>query len=164
MITKDELRKIVILGRLSDPMLEKVLPLVQRARYDKGVAIFRGGDTAEDFYLLKSGKVLLEQRLSDKMTVSIDSIKPGYSFGWSSLLGGSLEPYATFTSDAVCVDASEVFTIKGEEFQDLMESDHEMGYVLTSRLNQVIKQRLVHRTEQFIRLIRKHPDIHNLLV
>jgi CRP-like cAMP-binding protein len=95
---------------------------------------------------------------------SIDAIKPGYSFGWSSLLAGGLEPYSTYTSDAVCVDASEVFALNGEDLQDVMDNDAEMGYILSTRLNQVIKQRLVHRTEQFIRLIKKHPDIHNLLI
>jgi len=163
MITRDELRKMVIMNSLSDEMLEKILPIVERKRYDQGEAVFRGGDTAEHFFLLKSGKILLEQRLSDKMTVSIDAVKPGYSFGWSSMLAGGLEPYSAYTSDAICVEPSEVFSINGEELQDLMEADHHMGYRLTQRLNRVIKQRLVHRTEQFIRLIKKHPDIHNLI-
>ena len=163
MITKEELRKMVILSSLSDDMLDKLLPIVERKRYDEGEAIFRGGDTAEHFFLLKSGKVLLEQRLGNRMTVSIDSVKPGYSFGWSSMISGGLEPYSEYTSDAICVEPSEVFVISGEEFQDLMENDYHMGYLLTRRLNRVIKQRLAHRTEQFIRLIKKHPDIHDLI-
>lgn len=148
---------------LSDEMLEKILPIVERKRFDEGQAVFRGGDTAEFFYLLKSGKILLEQRLGDRMTVSIDSIKPGYSFGWSSLLTGELEPYSEYTSDAICVEPSEVFAINGEGLQRLMEEDYRMGFMLTRRLNRVIKQRLVHRTEQFVRLIKKHPDINNLI-
>ena len=163
MINKEELRKMVILGQLSDAMLEKLFPLVERKHYEEREYIFREGDTAESFFLLKRGKILLEQRLSDKMTVSIDSIKPGYSFGWSAMLGGGLEPYSRYTSDAICAESCEVFLISGEEFQDLLENDHTMGYLLTRRLNRVIKQRLVHRTEQFIRLIKKHPDIHTLI-
>jgi hypothetical protein len=31
------------------------------------------------------------------------------------------------------------------------------------RLNRVIKQRLVHRTEQFLRIIRQHPDMGRLM-
>lgn len=163
MINKEELRKMVILGQLSDAMLEKLLPLVERKHYEEREYIFREGDTAERFYMLKRGKILLEQRLSDKMTVSIDSIKPGYSFGWSAMLGGGLEPYSRYTSDAICAEPCEIFFVMGEEFQELLENDHNMGYLLTRRLNRVIKQRLVHRTDQFIRLIKKHPDIHNLI-
>lgn len=163
MINKEELRKMVILGQLSDAMLEKLLPLVQRKHYEEREYIFREGDTAERFYMLKRGKILLEQRLSDKMTVSIDSIKPGYSFGWSAMLGGGLEPYSRYTSDAISAEPCEIFFVAGEEFQELLENDHTMGYLLTRRLNRVIKQRLVHRTDQFIRLIKKHPDIHNLI-
>lgn len=163
MIAKEELRRMVMMNILSDDMLEKVLPITERKHFDEGEAVFRGTDAAEYFYLLKSGKILLEQRLSDRMTVSIDSIKPGYSFGWSSLLSSELEPYSVYTSDAICVEPSEVFAINGEDLQRLMEEDHHMGYLLTRRLIRVIKQRLVHRTEQFIRLIKKHPDIHNLI-
>ncbi len=163
MITKEELRKMVILNILSDGMIMKIMPLVERKRFNDGEKVFRGTDMAEHFYLLNSGKILLEQRLSDKMTVSIDSIKPGYSFGWSSLLSSDLEPYSQYTSDAICVEPSEVFAISGEDLQRMMEEDYHMGFLLTRRLNRVIKQRLVHRTEQFIRLIKKHPDIHNLI-
>jgi len=163
MITKEELRKMVILNILSDDMIMKIMPLVERKRFNEGEKVFRGTDMAEHFYLLNSGKILLEQRLSDKMTVSIDSIKPGYSFGWSSLLSSELEPYSRYTSDAICVEPSEVFAISGEDLQRMMEDDYHMGFLLTRRLNRVIKQRLVHRTEQFIRLIKKHPDIHNLI-
>ncbi len=163
MITTEELRKIVILGRLNEPMLEKVAPLIERRHFEEGEAIFREGDTAEHFFMLRSGKVLLEARLTDKMTVSIDSIKPGYSFGWSAMLSQELGPYSTYTSDAICAETCEVFAANGDQFQDMLEADHDMGYILTKRLNVVVKQRLVHRTEQFIRLIKRHPDIHNLI-
>jgi CRP/FNR family transcriptional regulator, cyclic AMP receptor protein len=163
MISKDELRKMVILGQLSDAMLEKLLPLAERKHYEEREYIFREGDAAERFFLLKRGKILLEQRLSDKMTVSIDAIKPGYSFGWSALLQGGLEPYSRYTSDAISAEACEIFIIGGEDIRDLLESDHAMGYLLSIRLNRVIKQRLVHRTEQFLRIIKKHPDIDELI-
>ena len=77
MITKDELRKIVILGYLTDSMMEKLIPLVERIHLNEQDYLFRQGDLAEKFFMLNRGKVLLEQRISDKMTVSIESIRPG---------------------------------------------------------------------------------------
>ncbi len=163
MISKDELRRMVIIREFTDTMLEKMIPLVERLQFDERQPVFRQGDSAERFYLLIKGKVLLEQRLSDKMTVSMDAIKPGYSFGWSSIVRGTLNPYSRYTSDAICVEPSEVFAIKGEDFHIILEEDHSMGYIINRNLNRVIKQRLVYRTEQFVRIIKKHPDMESLI-
>lgn len=163
MITVQDLRRVVVLGNLSDKMLETLLTLVQLRHFMEGEVVFREKEPAEHFFFLKTGKVLIEQRLSEKITVSIDSIKPGYSFGWSAVLGGDIEPYSRYTSDAICVEPSAVFSVNGDELRDLMDNDHTIGYLFTKRLNRVIKQRLVHRTEQFLRIIQQHPDIYDLM-
>ena len=164
MITKDELRKIVILGYLTDSMMEKLIPLVERIHLNEQDYLFRQGDLAEKFFMLNRGKVLLEQRISDKMTVSIESIRPGYSIGWSSMMTGGLQPYSRYTSDAICKEPCELFAISGEDLNNLLDSDHDMGYMISRRLIRVISRRLRHRTEQFIRIIKQHPDIENLVI
>jgi len=163
MISKDELHRMVILREFTDEMLERIIPLAERLIFDEREAVFRQGDSADLFYLLLKGKVLLEQRLSDKMTVSMDAIKPGYSFGWSSIVRGVLDPYSRYTSDAICVEPSEVIAVKAEELHDMLEADHTMGFVINRNLNRVIKQRLVYRTEQFVRIIKRHPDMESLI-
>ncbi len=164
MITKDELRKIVILGYLTDSMMEKLIPLVERIHLNEQDYLFRQGDLAEKFFMLNRGKVLLEQRISDKMTVSIESIRPGYSIGWSSMMTGGLQPYSRYTSDAICTEPCELFAIGGEDLNNLLDSDHDMGYMISRRLIRVISRRLRHRTEQFVRIIKQHPDIDNLII
>lgn len=164
MITKEELRRIVILGYLTDSMLEKLIPLVERVHLNEQDYLFRQGDLAENFFMLNRGKVLLEQRISDKMTVSIESIRPGYSIGWSGMMSGGLEPYSRYTSDAICTEPSELFAISGEELNNVLDEDHDMGYMLCRRLIRVISRRLRHRTEQFVRIIKQHPDIENLVI
>ena len=164
MITKDELRRIVILGYLNDSMLEKLIPIVERAHVDERQYVFRQGDSAEKFYMLSRGKVLLEQRISQKMTVSIESVRPGYSFGWSGMMTGGIEPYSRYTSDAISTEASELFVLKGEDLNNLLDQDHHMGYLIGQRLTRVIAGRLRHRTEQFVRIIKQHPDIDNLII
>jgi len=164
MITKEELRKIVILGYLTDSMLEKLIPLADRLHLNEQDYLFRQGDPAEKFFMLNRGKVLLEQRISNKMTVSIEAIKPGYSIGWSGMMTGGLQPYSRYTSDAICTEPSELFAINGEELNNLLDDDHDMGYMICQRLIRVISRRLRHRTEQFVRIIKQHPDIENLVV
>jgi CRP-like cAMP-binding protein len=164
MISKEELRKVVILQYLTDSMLEKLIPIVERAHYNEQQYIFRQGDTAERFFMLNRGKVLLEQRITDKMTVSIESIRPGYSIGWSGMLTGDLEPYSRYTSDAICTEPSELFIVNGYELNNLLDGDHDIGYLICRRLIRVISRRLRHRTEQFVRIIKQHPDINNLII
>jgi CRP-like cAMP-binding protein len=164
MITKEELRKIVILGYLTDGMLEKLIPFVERVHFDNREYVFKQGDNAEKFFMLNRGKVLLEQRISDKMTVSIESVRPGYSFGWSGMMAGGIEPYGQYTSEAVCTEPSEIFVLKGEDLHVLLDEDNYMGYLMCQRLLRVIARRLRHRTEQFVRIIKQHPDIDNLII
>ncbi|MGD8299031.1 MAG: cyclic nucleotide-binding domain-containing protein [Desulfobacterales bacterium] len=164
MITKDEMRKMVILGYLTDSMLEKIIPIVERKHAHDQEIIFRQGESAERFFMVSHGKILLEHRISDKMTVSIEAVRPGYSFGWSGMMTGGIEPYNRYTSDAIAAEASELFILKGEDLNNLLESDEHMGFLIYQRLTRVIARRLRHRTEQFVRIIKQHPDIDNLII
>lgn len=159
MVTRQELKQIVILGYLTDAMLDKLLPHVARLEFETGHVIFKEGDPGDTFYMLKKGKVLLEQRVSDKIRVSVTSIKPGYSIGWSAMLS-DLESY---TLDAVCAEDCELFSIARSDIRRLLEEDHTMGYYLMQRIVVVVKKRLDRRTEQFLRVIRSHPDIRPLV-
>jgi len=154
MLTREDLKQIVILSYLKDNMLDKLLPIVDVMMFDEQDVIFKEGDTANRFFMLKRGKVLLEKRISDEVTISVGSVKAGFSFGWSSMLDGE-----AYTSDAICAEWCEVFSIRGEKLTKLLNEDHSMGFLLTQRLLRVIKNRLDHRTEQFLRSVQNHPEI-----
>jgi CRP-like cAMP-binding protein len=158
MVSREDLKQSIILGYLTDSMLDKLLPFLDILRFGEGETIFREGDEGERFYILKRGKVLLEKRISDKMSISAGTVKPGYSFGWSAMLDG--EPY---TADAICAEPSEVFFIQRENISNLLDEDHSMGYILTQRIVRVVKRRLDYRTEQLLRALSRHPDIDNLI-
>ncbi|MCJ7772292.1 MAG: cyclic nucleotide-binding domain-containing protein [Desulfobacterales bacterium] len=158
MVTKKDIKAIVILGFLTDDMIEKLLPITELMKFEESEVVFREGENAEMFYMVRRGKILLEQRISEKITISMGAVKPGYAFGWSAMLGGT-----TYTSDAVCAEKSEVFSIKGIELTNLLDKDHSMGYRMTQRVLRIIKKRLEIRTEQFLRAIKDHPDIQHLV-
>lgn len=154
MIPLEELKKIYLLGRLTDPMLEKVRPILEIQRFEDRQVIFREGDTAKDFYMLLSGKVLLEVQASEAMMIALGSIKPGYSFGWSALLPGS-----SYTAYAISAESSEVIVTPGKEFLRLLNEDHTMGYLVMEGVVRILKRRLERRTDQFLKTLRQHPDI-----
>jgi len=158
MISREDLRQIVMLGYLTDEMLDRLLPITELLHFDKNEYIFRQGDKAERFFMLQQGKVLLEQRITDKITVSVSAIKPGYSFGWSAMLDEEL-----FTTDAICAEACEVFSFREKKIKTLFEQDHSLGFIMSQRLLRIMKKRYDIRTEQFIKTIRHHPEISRLL-
>ncbi|MFO7838956.1 MAG: cyclic nucleotide-binding domain-containing protein [Desulfosalsimonadaceae bacterium] len=157
MATKENLHSMRILQELSDEMLEKLLPFIEMQHFEEREDIFREGERHEKFYMLKKGKVLLEKRISDKITISIASIKPGFSFGWSAMLNEPLR------LDALCSEPSVVYALSAKATLQLMENDPNMGYLIYKQLIQIVQRRLDLRTEQFVRMITRHPDIEPLL-
>jgi CRP-like cAMP-binding protein len=157
MVLLEDLKKIILLGNLTEGMREKLLPHIDMLNYEEEESIFREGDDANRLYMLKRGKVLLEKRISEKITISFGSVKEGFTFGWSAMLDEG--PY---TSDAICADPCEVFSLRRETIMRLMDNDHEMGYIFTQRMLRVMKKRLDHRTDQFLRSIITQPDLQNL--
>ncbi len=138
-------------------MLDKLTPMVDIHHFEEREVIFREGEKGIRFYLLKRGKIVLEKRISDKLSFAAGSVKPGYSFGWSAML-----EEGNYTLDAIATEPCEVYSIKREKIKKLLNGDHTMGYILNQGLLRVLKRRLDNRTEQFIRVLTQHPDIKSL--
>src|SRR6056297_2315874 len=153
MLGRDSLRSMLILENLTDEMLDLLIPCIDVRQYEAREVVFREGDRSDYFYMIKSGKVWLEKRISAKITISIASIKPGLSFGWSALLNDPLR------LDAVCAEASTLYTLDARESMQLMEDNPKMGYLIYRNLIRIVQRRLDLRTEQFVRMISRHPDI-----
>lgn len=154
MVTIDDLKEIVIMTHLREDMIERLISIVDVFTYNNREIIFREGDIADRFYMVKRGKVLLEQRMAENITVSVGSIKPGFSFGWSTMVEDSY-----YTTDAICAEPCEIFSFKGDKIRAVCEKDPHLGFLLTQRLLVMIKKRYDHRTEQFIKVIKHHPDM-----
>lgn len=159
MLSIEDLKDIILLGHLDDKMLEKLLPYIDVLQFDENELIFREGDPADRFYFLKHGKILLEKQISDKISIAIGAVKPGYSFGWSAMLPKA----SSYTTRTVCAEPCQVYSIRASKIQALMEEDPAMGYRFQLRLLKVVKNRLDHRTAQFVTVLRNHPDIENLI-
>ncbi len=157
MVTTEDLKKIVIMTHLKDDMLDRIISITDFLKFEDQETVFRQGDIANRFYMVKRGKVLLEQRIAEKVTVSVGSIKPGFAFGWSTMIE---EGY--YTTDAVCAEPCEIFSMRGNKLRALCEKDPYMGYLLSLRLLVILKKRYDHRTEQFIKVIKHDPDMKDL--
>ncbi|MBU1276413.1 MAG: Crp/Fnr family transcriptional regulator [Proteobacteria bacterium] len=156
MASISELKQIFLLQNLETQMLERLAPLVQKRQHEEKDIIFEEGQEADNFFMLLSGKVLLKVDVSPAVTISLGAVKPGYSFGWSSLLG------LTYTSQAACVEPCEVLVVRGAAFKDVLDADHTMGYQVMEGVVRILENRLKRRTEQFTKTLRKQMEIWDL--
>jgi len=156
MASISDLKQIYLLQNLDEQMLERLALLAQGKQYEEKDVVFEQGQEADNFFMLLSGKVLLKVDISPAVTISLGAVKPGYSFGWSSLLG------LDYTSQAACAEPCEVLVIRGSEFKEALESDHTMGYRVMEGVVRILENRLKRRTEQFIKTLRKQMEIWDL--
>jgi CRP-like cAMP-binding protein len=154
MVSLERLRGVYLLQDLTDSMLEKIQPLAEERDYQNREVIFREGEKALFFYMLYRGKVLLEVEASESIMISLGSVKPGFSFGWSALL-----PDSNYTAYAICTEPSDVIMTRGDKLLALMDQDHHLGYLVMRGVVRILKRRLERRTNQFLKTLRQHPDI-----
>ena len=157
MTTKEDLKQIVMLTYLTDSMLDNLAQIIDFLKFNPDEILFRENEPADRFYMMKSGNILLEQRISDTVTACIGSIKPGFSFGWSAMIEGGV-----YTVDAICQEPSEIYSFKRDKIEELFKQDPEMGFRMYQRLLVIIKKRLDYRTGQFRQAIKNHPDMQDL--
>ncbi len=159
MVSIEDLKDSVDLTHLTDDMLEKFTPIIDVLRFEEDDIVFREGDPADRFYILKYGKILLEKKISEKISFAIGAIKPGYSFGWSAMLNDR----ASYSTRTVCAEPCQVFSFRAAKLKALLSEEPQIGYLFMQQLLDVVKTRLDHRTSQFVTVLRNHPDIENLI-
>jgi CRP-like cAMP-binding protein len=104
---------------------------------DKGQLILREGELANRFYLIESGKVVLEAGEGLGGPVIIETIGAGDLLGWSWMFS----PYAwQFTARAA--EPTEAIFFYGTILREYCERDHSLGYELFKRMAPVMLKRL----------------------
>ncbi|MCB2228170.1 MAG: Crp/Fnr family transcriptional regulator [Desulfarculaceae bacterium] len=157
MASLSELKQIYLVQNLDEKMLSALAPLAEKKQFEEKDVIFEEGVEAEWFYMLLSGKVLLKVDVNPAVTISLGAIKPGYSFGWSSLMQNM-----QYTSQAACAEPCEMLVINGSKFREVLDQDHTMGYQVMDGIVRIMENRLKRRTEQFIKTLRKQMEIWDL--
>jgi CRP/FNR family transcriptional regulator, cyclic AMP receptor protein len=107
------------------------------AHFRKGQTILREGEFANRFYLIESGKVVLESGKGLGEPVVVDTIGPGNLLGWSWMF----PPYVWhFTARAV--EPTDAIFFYGTILREYCEKDHSLGYQLFKRISPIMLRRL----------------------
>ena len=95
MVNLDDLKSIILLSHLTDPMLEKLTDITMSAEYKAGQYIFKDGDYARYLYAIIDGKVGLELEKTTNNFILIDTIGRGRTLGFSALVDTEQKKYTT---------------------------------------------------------------------
>ena len=140
---------------LSPEHLKLLSDYGMRVQFKEGEKIFAEGDIANRFYLIETGKVLLESHLKDGPSIPIQTIGKGDVLGWSWLF----PPYY-WNFDARALETTSAIFLYGARLREDCEANHKLGLELLKRMTRVIIQRLQAARRDLLRLSPGTPEVH----
>jgi len=107
------------------------------SHFTPGQILLREGEMADRFYLIETGKIVLESGENVRKPVVIETIGAGDSLGWSWMF----PPYVWhFTARAV--ESTDAIFFYGSKLREHCERDFSLGYALFKRMTPIIIRRL----------------------
>jgi CRP/FNR family cyclic AMP-dependent transcriptional regulator len=131
------LHAVPLFAGLSDDALDLIGGCGKNVHFDGGELLFRQGDPADAFYVLRHGAVALETFVPARGPLVIETIEAGDVVGWSWLFA----PYR-WNFDARAIDPVRATAFDGVCLRGKCDADPKLGYNLMSRFAQVMIERL----------------------
>jgi CRP/FNR family transcriptional regulator, cyclic AMP receptor protein len=131
------LHDLPIFEGLQPADLELIAGCASNVRFREGEPLFREGDEANSFYVLRHGTVALETYVPARGPFTIETLDAGEVVGWSWLF----PPYR-WHFDAHARSLVRATRFDGACLRGKCESDPRLGYELMSRFAQVMIDRL----------------------
>jgi CRP/FNR family cyclic AMP-dependent transcriptional regulator len=121
-----------------DPQkLQFIAGCASNVRFEEGKFLFRDGEDANNFYVIRAGKVAIEIFSPKRGAITIQTLREGDVLGWSWLF----PPYR-WHFDAKALELTRAISLDGKCLRNKCEEDHDIGYELMKRFSDVIIQRL----------------------
>lgn len=122
---------------LNGQQLQLLTDSALEMQFEAGQSIFQEGSSANRFYLILEGKVVLETKLEGHGIFQIQTLGPDDDLGWSWLF----PPYLLNVS-ARALESTRTIFFYGTRLREQCEQDHDLGYQLMQRIAEVVIQRL----------------------
>ena len=134
---EDLIVKSPVFADLAAEHLQLIAGCGQNEHAEAGAFLFREGEPAQRFYLIRSGAVTLEVHAPGRGQLRIETLDKGDVVGWSWLFA----PYR-WALDARTVESTALVAFDAACLRGKAEADHELGYQLMRRFAAVIVDRL----------------------
>jgi CRP/FNR family transcriptional regulator, cyclic AMP receptor protein len=122
---------------LDTEILHLLVSCTSNVRYQAGDYMFREGEEANRFYMIREGRVALEDAIPGRAPITIQTMGAGEVLGWSWLI----PPYR-WRFDARAAEPLRAFALDGACLRAKCEADHDLGYEMLKRFTPMIAERL----------------------
>lgn len=106
-------------------------------RFSAGKYIFKEGEQANQFYLIRGGKVALQIFAPQGDPLTVETLQEGDVLGWSWLV----PPYV-WNFHARAMQATRAIALDGKCLRAKCEQNHDLGYEVLKRFSQLMVRRL----------------------
>jgi CRP-like cAMP-binding protein len=134
---KDYLSSHAFFSGLNDDFIEFLADSATKMRIKEGESLFKQGERADKFYLLRSGQISIQVPALMGPTLDIQTLGEDQILGWSWLIS----PYR-WSFQARAVEDSEVIEFDGSAILERCEKDPAFGYELFKRFAALMSERL----------------------
>lgn len=117
--------------------IKLIVGCASNIRFNPGEFVFREGEEANQFYLIRHGAVALEIFAPGRGPITIQTLGEGEILGWSWLI----PPY-NWHFDARAVELTRAIALDGKCLRQKCEEDHNLGYELLKRFAHIMERSL----------------------
>jgi CRP/FNR family transcriptional regulator, cyclic AMP receptor protein len=122
---------------LDQPVLALIVGCASNVRFDAGQYLFREGEEASEFYIIREGLVSVEIHVPERGSVTLQTVAAGGIVGWSWVF----PPYR-WHSDARAVEPTRAIALDGACLRRKCDETPRMGYELMKRFARVLDESL----------------------
>ena len=118
--------------------LDLLVGCASNVRIDPGQFLFHTGEEANQFFLIRHGRVALEIAAPGRRPLTLQTLGEGEILGWTWLI----PPYH-WMFDSRAIEQTRAVALDGKCLRGKCEADHDLGYELLKRFAHIMEQRLV---------------------
>ena len=117
--------------------IQLLVGCASNVRFDAGVYLVKEGQEANEFFLIRRGRVAVEIFAPQHKPTIVETLGEGEILGWSWLL----PPYQ-WRFHARAVETTMAIALDGRCLRNKCEANHDLGYELLKRFAKIIERRL----------------------
>jgi len=151
---KDLLSEHPFFKDLEPEHIEFIVSCGKNVHIKKDEQVFREGEEADFFYLIRSGKIALDIYGAARGRIRIQTLEKGEILGWSWLI-----PPHKWNFTGTAVEETSVIALDGKCLRGKCEEDHELGYKLLKRFSTVLAKRLAWTRMQLLDVYGLHQSM-----
>jgi len=145
------LRQQLFFEGMQERHIELITGCAKNVRFPEGQYIFREGDPADQFYLIRNGVVSVQCMVPHRGVTTVQTVGEGEVLGWSWLF-----PPHRWHFDARVQQETHALEFDGKCLRGKCENDHDLGYELFRRFIEIVGERLEATRLQLLDLYGNH--------